>query len=234
MTRAPTAVMARRREPPDSLDFFPTPPWATRALTSVVLPQVIPDFAGIYGTWWSTVWEPAAGEGHMAEVLRETFTEVWASDIHDYGRGYRVGDFVGGGLDRLQLPTPPMWIITNPPFNQGLAFAKRAIAEARIGCALLLRLSWMESEERWLFFQKHPPTHVAVFMCRVSMVKGRWDPGAGTATSYAWFVWHRTTPAAHGPRLIFIPYDAKQQLTRHTDVARFGTDASPGPLFGEP
>ena len=26
------AVMASRREPPDSLDFFPTPPWATRAL----------------------------------------------------------------------------------------------------------------------------------------------------------------------------------------------------------
>ena len=27
-----TAVMARRAEAPDSLDFFPTPPWATRAL----------------------------------------------------------------------------------------------------------------------------------------------------------------------------------------------------------
>jgi hypothetical protein len=27
-----TSVMARRVEPPDSLDFFPAPPWATRAL----------------------------------------------------------------------------------------------------------------------------------------------------------------------------------------------------------
>ena len=27
-----SAVMAQRKEPPDSLDFFPTPPWATRAL----------------------------------------------------------------------------------------------------------------------------------------------------------------------------------------------------------
>jgi len=24
-----TAVMAQRRKPPDSLDYFPTPPWAT-------------------------------------------------------------------------------------------------------------------------------------------------------------------------------------------------------------
>ncbi len=26
------AVAAFRRDPPDALDFFPTPPWATRAL----------------------------------------------------------------------------------------------------------------------------------------------------------------------------------------------------------
>ena len=32
-----TAVMARRVEAPDSLDFFPTPPWATRALVEHVL-----------------------------------------------------------------------------------------------------------------------------------------------------------------------------------------------------
>jgi hypothetical protein len=33
-----TAVMAQRREPPDALDYFPTPPWATRALFRHVLP----------------------------------------------------------------------------------------------------------------------------------------------------------------------------------------------------
>lgn len=228
MTRAPTAVMARRREPPDSLDFFPTPPWATRALCEDVLPQVAER-----RSWGRHVWEPAAGEGHMASVLREYFVDVTCTDIHDYGGLDGLGDFVGGGLDCLQMSSPPDWIITNPPFNKGLAFAERAIAEARIGCALLLRLSWMESEERWQFFQKHPPTHVAVFMCRVSMVKGRWDPGAGTATSYPWFVWHRNTPAAERPRLIFIPYDAKQRLTRDSDVARFGTNPAPGPLFGD-
>ena len=35
-----TAVMARRREPPDALDYFPTPPWATRALFRHVLPAL--------------------------------------------------------------------------------------------------------------------------------------------------------------------------------------------------
>jgi hypothetical protein len=229
MTRAPTAVMARRREPPDSLDFFPTPPWATRALCSIVLPQIV----NRYGGWGSIVWEPAAGEGHMAEVLGEYFAGVKTSDIHDYGRGDRIGDFVGGGLDRLQMHVVPDWIITNPPFNQAVAFAQRAIAEARIGCALLLRTAWLESDERWQLFRKSPPTHVAVFMGRVAMVKGRWDPSASTATSYAWFVWHRPAEHAGETRLLFIPPDTKQRLTRDTDVARFGTDASPGPLFGE-
>jgi hypothetical protein len=60
--------MARRLEPPDALDFFCTPPWATRALCEHVL------FAsgGPYPMPLSA-WEPAAGEGHMAEVLMEYF-----------------------------------------------------------------------------------------------------------------------------------------------------------------
>jgi hypothetical protein len=37
LTKGFTAVMAQRREPPDSLDYFPTPPWATRALFRHVL-----------------------------------------------------------------------------------------------------------------------------------------------------------------------------------------------------
>jgi hypothetical protein len=46
-----------------------------------------------------SVWEPAAGEGHMAEVLMEYFQQVRASDVFDYGCGYEVGSFVGRGPD---------------------------------------------------------------------------------------------------------------------------------------
>ena len=70
-----TAVMQRRAEPHDSLDFFPTPPWATRALCEHVLP----------GVWYSprmVVWDPACGEGHMVRPLTEYFSEVLASDVH--------------------------------------------------------------------------------------------------------------------------------------------------------
>jgi hypothetical protein len=79
-----TAVMARRREPPDALDYFPTPPWATRALFRRVLPA-------LGGETIASVWEPACGEGHMAEVVTEFARgQVIASDIFNYGLGKRT------------------------------------------------------------------------------------------------------------------------------------------------
>jgi hypothetical protein len=115
-----TSVMARRLEPPDALDFFCTPPWATRALCKHVL------FAS-GGTCPMPLssWEPAAGEGHMAEVLMEYFQQVHASDVFDYGCGYEVGSFVGCGPDVATVPAVPDWIITNHPFNLACEFARR-------------------------------------------------------------------------------------------------------------
>ena len=64
IARGFTSVMAQRREPPDALDFFPTPLWATRALFRHVLPALGIEAVG-------RVWEPACGQGHMAEVITE-------------------------------------------------------------------------------------------------------------------------------------------------------------------
>ena len=79
--------MNSRLHPADSLDFSPTPPWATRALMHCVMPVLgLREF--------NSVWEPACGEGHMAEVLREFFAEVIATDVFDYGYGDAVHDFL--------------------------------------------------------------------------------------------------------------------------------------------
>jgi hypothetical protein len=206
-----TAVMARRVEPPDSLDYFPTPPWATRALCEIVLR----DFD------LGSVWEPACGEGHMAEVLREYAYRVFASDVFDYGCGQdAVGSFVGVGPDIAQPPHPMTWIITNPPFNLAGEFLARARIEAR-GVAMLLRTAWLEGGERYnTIFSKHPPHVVALFAERVPMVKGRWDPKASTATSYAWCVW-KPGSFAPGTHLQWIPPGQRQRLSKPDDVARF-------------
>jgi hypothetical protein len=81
--------MARRREPPDALDFFCTPPWATRALFRHVLPAIGVEAA-------VSVWEPACGEGHMAALIEEFARgPVVASDIFGgYGYGLAPIDFL--------------------------------------------------------------------------------------------------------------------------------------------
>lgn len=230
-----TSVMSQRTEALDSLDFFPTPPFATRALCEHVLFKPFSSLPGFF-TYREhlgspklpfqvsklTAWEPAAGEGHMAEPLKEYFGKVYATDVHDYGKGYTVGSFVGEGADRAEwVGQPADWIITNPPFRLAQEFAERAIEEARVGVALLLRSVFIESAARFKLFEKYPLTVVAPFAERVAMTKDKWDPKASTATSYTWFVWCKMD-VPRWPRLVIIPPGRKAELTKPDDAERFG------------
>lgn len=231
MTQTPrggSSVMASRIEPPDSLDFFPTPPWATRAFCRYVLPRVS---SLAQRPKAMTAWDPCAGEGHMAEVLKEYFGQVYASDVHDYGKGYAVGSFVGQGLDIARHPGKAHWIIFNPPFRLAEEFLERAIDEAVTGVAALLRTSFIETDDRYHFYQRHKLTLFAPYAERVPMTKGIWDPGASTATSYSWFLFVKDVDAL--PPFI-IPPGSKKALTTMEDIKRFAGTRKPAPLFDEP
>lgn len=224
-----TAVMARRVEPPDSLDFFPTPPWATRALMVHVLGKI---YSPLSFCGWTAL-DPACGEGHMVEPLREYFGQVFASDVFDYGRGYPVADF----LDRTH-PLPRVdWIIINPPFNAAADFARRALDSAgHRGLAIFQRLAWIEGGDRHkALFSKRPPHFIAPFAERVPLHKGVWKPDGDSATAYAWFVWVRGMPYAPGEtRVRWIPPTCRAELHLQADVIRWCPPA-PMPLFeGEP
>lgn len=192
------AVMAQRvPTPPDALDYFPTPPWATRALC---------EWLGQRGEPMASyrVWEPACGEMHMAAPLAEYFEEVRATDIYQYGAN-EICDFLA--LDTYAPRAPVEWIITNPPFLLAEQFIATARRHARRGTAMLVRTSFLEGQERYrsLFSGEQRPSHVLQFSERVGMFKGRVievgrpDPfnlddagkprNASTATSYCWLVW---------------------------------------------
>jgi methylase of polypeptide subunit release factors len=197
------ALMGSRIESSKSRDFFPTPPWATRALVEVVL-----------GAELHSIWEPACGAGHMAEVLREYCPKVIASDIFDYGYGKAPVDFTkfsGPGAD---------WIITNPPFKKLTEqFVLKAIELANIGVAMFVRLQWLESVGRYeTIFKDHPPTCIAFFAERVPLCKGEWKPDGTTATAYIWLVWIK----GQEPRPPFwIPPGQRERLTKPDDAERF-------------
>jgi len=207
-----TAVMQRRHVTVDKLDYYPTPPWATRAFLREVLGHYLP---------LPSVWEPACGEGHMVEVLREFTDNCTASDVHDYGRCFTVGSYVGEGIDVMPTCADFDWIITNPPFNLAVEFAERALREARFGVALLLRSAWTEGSERYdRLFKDNPPSLIAQYCERVPMVAGRYDPAATTASSYAWFVWCADM-RSYGTQFKWIAPGAKDRNFSTDDVRRW-------------
>lgn len=197
------AVMSQRVEPHDSLDYFPTPPWATRALCDWLNVECQEQ------TLMRSVWEPACGEGHMARPLAGYFKTVYASDVHPYGFGlihdflfeYKIGD----------------WIITNPPFRLGEQFARHAIDQSRRGAALIVRTAFLESGGRFRnLFAPFPPSDILQFTERVPMHKGRLEQFGSTATAYCWIVWRKYAPA--GTRFHWIA-PCRKRLERAGDYA---------------
>jgi hypothetical protein len=233
MSRKPTpirgarSVMAGRKERDNSRDDFWTPPWATRALMEVVLPHC---YEQPRCPSKPSVWEPACGKGHMAEVLKAYFRRVRATDIHNYGYGDAFGDFL-----TLDL-SPVDWIITNPPFrgkgkgqprqDRALEFTLRALSLARVGVAMFVRTQWaVEGVDRHKrLFCDNPPTLFAPFTERVNLCKGRWDPDGSTATAYCWLVWVKERePMAP----FYIPPGQRKALSRPDDRARFAAWSLP-------
>lgn len=215
-----SAVMQQRSEPHDSLEDFPTPPWAVRALCEWIGGPIN----------MMECREPAANRGYMARALGEYFNKVEVADQHDYGLGYEVRDYLFG-----PLPKKVDWTITNPPFRLAEQFITRALATSYDGIAMLVRTSFLEGGGRYTRqFRNDPPTHILQFSERVVMHKGKIvDPDVpvrtwckrrndwvmrkpSTATSYCWLVWIRNSS---GPsRMIRIP-PCRKKLTNPGDYA---------------
>lgn len=201
------------------LDYYPTPPWAARAVAHR-LQQYDPGAV--------TIGEPACGEGHFAEPLKEVFGahQVHASDVYGYGYG-QVSDFLAGnGPD---CPDEIDWYVTNPPFALGGEFVECALRRALRGVIVLCRTAFLESAGRevMLYESFNPLTTLMPFVERVPMQLGSWDPELSSATSYSAFVFHKGRKAT--PHIPFRS-GTKQIYTMADDAARFARPA-PMPLF---
>lgn len=223
MARPSQAVGASRSAPPSSLDYWPTPPWVTRALFAYVMPHLRPGPL-------ESVWEPAAGDGHMARVLSDHFQRVVVSDVFSYDYVIDHGDchdFLSNEAPRF--PSAVDWVITNPPFNVGDAFVHRGLMWARRGVAMFHRLQWWEGGERYdTLFAKHPPTIMAIFSGRVNIVPGRLDPKGSSPRAYAWTVWLKDAPRLP---TIWIPPSSRAELDRASDYPAWPLSAEETPLL---
>lgn len=179
--------MMKQRTAEFGLDFYATPDWVTEAFLTEIITR--------YPHWGLVpVWEPACGDGRMAECLDPFFPELYCTDVVD--RGYEnqkaTGDFF---LIDPPEQFPDYSIITNPPYCVIERFILRALSlTPRL--ALLGRLAWLEGAGRYKNIFKHrPPTSVHVFTRRISFLKdGLASEEQDSGFPHAWFVWDTPVP----------------------------------------
>lgn len=162
-------------------DWYVEPPEAVAALFAVER------FEG-------HILDPCCGIGTIPRVARAHGYRAAGSDLVD--RGGRMAPGTRGGVDFLATRRRPVEnIVSNPPYRNAEAFVLRALELARRKVAMLLRLAFLEGQERWRrIYQRLPPARVWVFRERVAMPPGELldrIEREGGKIAYAWFVWER-------------------------------------------
>jgi len=134
------------------------------------------------------IWEPAAGRGAIAKVLRAHGHEVVASDLIDYGEPsqFPKWDF----LMERKLPEGVQAIVTNPPYKLADFFVRHAL-ELCPNVVMLLRLAFLESSGRDDILNKLARVHL--FKNRLPMMhrSSYAGPKSTSKIAFAWFVWEQ-------------------------------------------
>lgn len=143
-----------------------------------------------------TFLEPCVGEGHIAkEVLKHMTLESTFLDIVD--RGYEntiVTDF-------LQWETDKKFdiIITNPPYSLAKDFVEKSLSllNKKGQIAMFLKIQFLESDIRKVFFKNYPPKYIYVFSDRMptwnngNPVNPKTGKKWQTTFCHAWFIWEK-------------------------------------------
>ncbi len=163
-----------------AFDYYPTPPWMTRALLRRVRPF--------------DVLEPCSGENAIVDVLKANGVEtIYTNDLDSSRPAKTHLDMTcQGSWDLFSgLQKPPYWGVTNVPFDIADQIVPLAVKHLRC-FATILRLSWLEpTVARQRFLAANPP--------RTLIVMPRWDfkgRGATDSVTSAWFIWEQGRSSA--------------------------------------
>lgn len=174
-------------------DYYDTPSWCVETLL-----RHIGDVRGKY------IWEPAAGNHSIAEVLEDHGARVFTSDIKKYDHEHDVlEDFLGEDdatiFNQQDHCKSYDWIITNPPYGPSnrtaVKFAERAL-QLVPNVALLLTAKFDFGKTRTHLFRDNER-----FWGKIALLdRPQWFPDGEYASGtedYAWYIWSQKT--------VFIP-----------------------------
>ena len=186
-------------------DLYPTPAWVVGALAEHV------ELRGL------TVWEPACGDGRMAEALRAAgCARVYASDIVGRGNGQdEVLDFLSAQIPKL---ADFNLITTNPAFGKGgrtaMAFIEAGLRRLPIGATLTLLLpcDFDSGKTRPRYFGDCPDfVGKIVLRRRVKWFEHPDKPNMTPKENSAWYLWQRSPlRVARSPIILYAPMNGNQ------------------------
>lgn len=166
-------------------DYYATDPIAIDKLLQVEKPS-------------QHIWECAAGEGHLAQRLKDKGYKVTTSDIVE--RGYKldfIQDFLKISINGLGS-NEEYDILTNPPYKFAKEFVLQSLNIVKKGrkVFMFLKLTFLEGKARLKeLFSKYPPQKIYVFSKRILCAKNaefkKMIDGGGSAIAYAWYVWEK-------------------------------------------
>ena len=138
------------------------------------------------------VWECACGDGALAKVLTDRGHTVLCSDLVDRGYpGTHIQNFLE--IDSKKIYTGD--ILTNPPYKFAKKFVNKALEKINKGsmAIFLLRIQFLESQDRKKFFAETPPKYVYVHSSRIGIYKNndKKTAGNGSALCFCWFVFEK-------------------------------------------
>ena len=162
----------------ESNDFYATPFEATEKLCGVE------SFSGV-------IWENACGVGSISEILESRGYETFNTDL--LNRGYSKQNRT---LDFLKEDLPEGYnfnIVTNPPYKYAKEFVEKGcgyLSEDKKMC-MLLKLTFLEGQDRHKMFEQFPPERIHVFSKRITCaMNADWEKYKESgAVAYAWYVW---------------------------------------------
>lgn len=201
-------MVSRKSDYDETMDYFPTPAYATRALFEHVIPQIIPRAPEL------SIWDPACGGGHMCAVFEEYgFKRVIASDITDYGYpGTKVNSF-----QDESIYTMADLIVTNPPYAEMHDFVRNGLRASGRVLALLTRIQFLEGQQRYKkVFSVNPPTTVAIFSDRIPFKMNVTTKKVSKMFTHCWCVWDKGANPTQS-RNFWIPPDVMDKLEKPGD-----------------
>lgn len=149
------------------------------------------------------IWEAAAGNHLMADVLRELGAKVVTSDIKTYDHRHDMLFNFLQSRPPIKLK-PPRNLITNPPYGDrnedAMLFAERALERCDGYVVLLLTAGFDSGSSRLHLFKNNPR-----FMAKIVLVdRISWTLDGETGTGdHAWFVWRPTGVKSKPPVILY-------------------------------